>query len=708
MAKSTGMPVMLSLCLKKWGCKMENYIQKNSAIHLHNFIASVGDYGPLFQAYIDNQVNIFDLNNNYIEFNLLITNLKNTLKNVGVDCFLKLEFCNIAYQFDEPFQYCDQKCAKIAEIIDCKKSDVYKVVSEHVFEAVKNRVYGIDKYLKAAHEKIARKKGLLYADKKIWSWCQRLKVNKEGISFYAVVDDYEIRDKAKELSESYTKTLLAAKNYHFSERLEKMIQFCENWTEYPYPVITNKDKLEQATETKFKLSMTKPTDALWWRRRLRTKCRRLVETVLREAGFVRSEKGGYCSDRSMNEVSNQRYRNRQVLENTVVENQNEDQYTLAELADKSISNPSIRRGEMMVMFNGLQTLAKERGDCGVFCTLTLPSNYHAFKKIGIKSIGNSEFSGATPLDGQVELRKLWQLVRSELQAEKIRIYGMRVAEPHHDGTPHWHMMLFVDQKHMGILQALFKRFWLRDHPEIMSKINNKENLSEDEQATIRARCDFKEIDESKGCAAAYIAKYISKNIDITGNEEMEDDETGGFCGDSISRVQAWSSVWGIRQFQQIGGAGKTIYRELRKIDEDEMKAGQKFIDVMNEEEVEKLNEVRKTASDGDYAEYTRKQGGVIVKRAEQVVQLFKKVTGKIGKNFEKMMQIFGGVEVVETVKQVIGVFMPNAKEDNYQRSRYYDWEVFQKGQEPNRKESSFFNPVMSAYEKEFYGFGASA
>ena len=81
-------------------------------------------------------------------------------------------------------------------------------------------------------------------------------------------------------------------------------------------------------------------------------------------------------------------------------------------------------------------------------------------------------------------------------------------------------------------------------------------LAEDgyEDGAIANRVKFVAIDPAKGTAAGYIAKYVGKNID--GSQGGAHDEEGQAMLDGVApaceRVDAWASVWGIRQFQGIG------------------------------------------------------------------------------------------------------------------------------------------------------------
>lgn len=85
----------------------------------------------------------------------------------------------------------------------------------------------------------------------------------------------------------------------------------------------------------------------------------------------------------------------------VVNPQYELELTLEEAVSKSVSNPEIRRHELMVRMRGFEDTAAEMSYTGVFITWTSPGKYHAWKQTpNGRVIENEKYNGSTPQQTQ--------------------------------------------------------------------------------------------------------------------------------------------------------------------------------------------------------------------------------------------------------------------------------------------------------------------
>ncbi len=350
------------------------------------------------------------------------------------------------------------------------------------------------------------------------------------------------------------------------------------------------------TIDKFAPFFARVTDPAWWTKQLRAYCGRKFEHAAIRLGFVSKFAGAYASDETVKRRTEQVKRNRKILAATKMQNELDQQFTLAELAAKGNANKAIRRGELMVRMRGIEEIAIEAGDVGLFVTLTCPSKYHAVQ--WASGTTNPRYNGATPREAQAYLMQVWARVRAKLHRQACRPYGFRIAEPHHDGCPHWHLLLFVRPDQLATLEGA-----IREH-----------GLAEDgdEPGADTQRVKFVRIDAAKGTAAGYIAKYVSKNIDAEhiADHDQQDGLTVGadLVGDEViqasQRVEAWASTWGIRQFQGIGCPPITVWRELRRIDAARIeKAPQDVRQAWAA--AQKVGEHQ-----ADFASYIKAQGGV--------------------------------------------------------------------------------------------------
>lgn len=326
---------------------------------------------------------------------------------------------------------------------------------------------------------------------------------------------------------------------------------------------------------------------LWWSRALRKQQDREQEQLAVQVGLVRKNQQPYVSTALLARIQARHQASLEILANYEAISNEGDTLNLLDVLKKSVANPAVRRAELMVRMRGFEDYASEQGHVAMFYTLTTPSKYHRYSGEGL----NPKYEHATPRQAQAYLVKIWSQIRAKLKREGMNVYGFRVAEPHHDGTPHWHILLFMQPEHQLAVTATLKHYaFLEDGQEAGAAEHRFEALV---------------IDSQRGSATGYIAKYISKNIDGFGMDS--DSEAGVEADNSAQRVRAWSSVWGIRQFQQIGGAAVGVWRELRRM----------------EHAVEGLLEQARLAADsGQWANYLKVQGGATLERKCQPIKLW--------------------------------------------------------------------------------------
>ncbi|WP_427192602.1 replication endonuclease [Serratia marcescens] len=366
----------------------------------------------------------------------------------------------------------------------------------------------------------------------------------------------------------------------------------------------------------------------WWLNQLTNHAKRWREGLFIAISEVSKKKGktAYASHDARCNHREQKRRNREFLEEMELEDEDGERTSLIDKVYASVANPTIRRHELMVRTRGYEEVADRLGYESLFLTLTAPSKYHATTRHGHH---NGKWSGALPNETQLYFTSLWEKIRAKLGRKDLGYFGTRVTEAHHDGTPHWHMLLFVRPEDRAEILGIFDDYATREDPgELTSERARK------------ARFHYEVIDKTKGSATGYIAKYISKNIDGYALDGLLDDETGKPMQESARAISAWASLWGIRQFQFLGSVPVTPWRELRQLNDHATAMGLSV----------ECAAVHDAANRPDWAAYVMAQGGPFVKRANLTVRPW----------YEPREQ---PNDYGEVVKRIRGVYMPEIGED---------------------------------------------
>lgn len=370
------------------------------------------------------------------------------------------------------------------------------------------------------------------------------------------------------------------------------------------------------------------TCQIWWRRQLRRVWHARAEEAMRQFGLVHRGRAAYVTEWTRRRRRRMRRAMYDALKSATLNGENGETLELFNVWKGSIANPTVRRAELMVRLRGFETIAAEQGHVARFFTLTAPSAFHPVTTVNGSPQPNPRYTDKTADEARRWLLKQWARIRAKLKRARVVLYGFRIAEPHHDGTPHLHMLLWMPSADRIKVRRAIRAYMWRDYS--------------DEPGMRRHRYNVKPIDPRKGSAVGYVAKYIAKNID--GHKVGEDFETGDDAHSGSRRAEAWATVHCIRQFQQIGGPTVGLWRECRRL--------------RSADAAEPIERVRSAADAGDWAAFIRALGGIAAARTS-LVSLWKEQTGELTR--------YGDVKP----PQAAGILGP----DSRTRTRLQTWRI---------------------------------
>jgi hypothetical protein len=137
-------------------------------------------------------------------------------------------------------------------------------------------------------------------------------------------------------------------------------------------------------------------------------------------------------------------------------------------------------------------------------TLTLPSQFHKYKttKDGAL-IPNPKYNGTTPKESVKILTKMFARLRQDRSLKELRkedrIY-FRVNEPHKDGTPHTHILMFIPSNSIQRVKRAYKRLY-------DSRANDIQVVTDDINNSV-----------------AYVMKYINKVLPLSKKKNLSEKE----------------------------------------------------------------------------------------------------------------------------------------------------------------------------------------
>lgn len=102
---------------------------------------------------------------------------------------------------------------------------------------------------------------------------------------------------------------------------------------------------------------------------------------------------------------------------------------------------------------------KKTNRVALLVTITLPGEYHATRCQGGVVTRNPMYDPwRTPRYAAWRLRMTWLYIQARLARWGVEVWGMYLVQPHHDGTPHMHVLVYCDAEHEPMARSVIRDF----------------------------------------------------------------------------------------------------------------------------------------------------------------------------------------------------------------------------------------------------------
>ncbi|MCR9072667.1 MAG: replication endonuclease [Alphaproteobacteria bacterium] len=232
--------------------------------------------------------------------------------------------------------------------------------------------------------------------------------------------------------------------------------------------------------------------------------------------------------------------------------------TTVSLLDIRNNALNARQARLYAQVKGMESVAERLGYTAFFGTITLPGEYHPFSSHHGRANQRwrREFG---PAAQHLAIQGLWKNARARIwkHDQLTNAFGIRVVEPHQDGTPHLHFILWLPSETGG-----------RSTKEVLAEI--LEDLAPAPQSELAIiEKNTHEITMRDGrrmkasSPASYVMKYLLKSVGTSYEAPDVETDEDHLIGENNERFRAWANARQVRSFSFIGVHGvQTAWQKL--------------------------------------------------------------------------------------------------------------------------------------------------